>query len=149
MTPDRRLVAEAREGLALAGVGDLLQDKQDYRQALDGLPAAMPRLLLSHNPDVAEEAGLVRSGLRVDLMLSGHTHGGQLPYLPTVRSRYGQKYVRGLVQGPVCPVFVCRGIGMVRLPLRLRVPPEIAVIELRAAPASAEGQNPCLSSCLV
>jgi predicted MPP superfamily phosphohydrolase len=98
----------------------------------------MPRLLLSHNPDVAEEKAFVGSGLRVDLMVSGHTHGGQIyiPGLgaPFVPSRYGQKYAQGLVQGPTCPVFVCRGLGLSTLPLRVGVPPEIAVLELRCDP---------------
>jgi predicted MPP superfamily phosphohydrolase len=72
-------------------------------------------------------------------MLSGHTHGGQvaLPWLgtPITSSRYGQKYAQGLVQGPVCPVFICRGIGVSGLPLRFGVPPEIALLELHATPA--------------
>ena len=68
-------------------------------------------------------------------MISGHTHGGQIyiPGLgtPFIPSRYGQKYAQGLVQGPACPVFVSRGIGLATLPLRLGVPPEISVLELR------------------
>jgi predicted MPP superfamily phosphohydrolase len=83
----------------------------------------MPRLLLSHNPDVAEEPELKEAGRRVDLMLSGHTHGGQvrLPLLgaPITNSAYGKKYARGLVQGPACPVYICRGIGVSGCPLRL------------------------------
>jgi predicted MPP superfamily phosphohydrolase len=137
LTPGRRLVAAAAEGLAVCGVGDLWEDRPDYARALGGLPETLPRLLLSHNPDVAEEPGLVGGGLRVDLMLSGHTHGGQvvLPGVgaPITSSHYGQKYARGLVQGPACPVFVCPGIGVSGLPLRFGVPPEIAVLELRTA----------------
>jgi predicted MPP superfamily phosphohydrolase len=137
LTSDRRLAAEARAGLALCGVDDLWWGRPDYGRALGGLPADMPRLLLAHNPDVAEERGLTRSGLRVDLMVSGHTHGGQvyLPFLgtPYLPSRYGQKYARGLVQGPACPVFVCRGIGTTTLPVRLGIPPEIAVLQFRVA----------------
>jgi uncharacterized protein len=135
LTPDRELVDAASEGLALCGVDDLWRGKPDPRRALVGLPSAMPRLLLSHNPDVAEEADFVGSGLRVDLMISGHTHGGQIyiPGLgtPFIPSRYGQKYAQGLVHGPVCPVFICRGIGVASMPLRLGVPPEISVLELQ------------------
>jgi predicted MPP superfamily phosphohydrolase len=141
LTPGRRLETRAERGLAVCGVGDLWEDIPDYVAALGGLPEAMPRLLLSHNPDVAEEPGLVRGGQRVDLMLSGHTHGGQirLPGLgtPITSSRYGQKYARGLVEGPSCPVFVCPGVGVSGLPLRFGVPPEVAVLVLRAAPLEA------------
>jgi predicted MPP superfamily phosphohydrolase len=137
LTPGRTL-SDTPSGLCVAGVGDLWRDRQDYDAALGDLPPDMPRLLLSHNPDVAEEPAFLRSGHRVDLMLSGHTHGGQirLPFVgaPVTMSRYGQKYARGLVQGPACPVFVCRGLGMVMLPVRFGSVPEIAVIELRRAP---------------
>jgi predicted MPP superfamily phosphohydrolase len=135
LTPDRELADAAAEGLALCGVDDLWRGKPDPRRALDGLPPGMPRLLLSHNPDVAEEGSLVRSGLRVDLMICGHTHGGQVyvPGLgrPFVPSRYGEKYAQGLVRGPVCPVFISRGLGMATVPLRIGAPPEVAVLELR------------------
>jgi predicted MPP superfamily phosphohydrolase len=138
LTPDRRLLADANEGLCIAGVGDLWEDRPDYDAALGGVPARVPRVLLSHNPDVAEEGQFVRSGHRVDLMVSGHTHGGQIyiPGLgtPVVPSRYGQKYSQGLVQGPVCPVLISRGIGLTVLPLRLGVRPEITLLELRTAP---------------
>jgi uncharacterized protein len=137
LTPDRRLVPEARAGLALCGVDDLWWGQPNYQQALGALPPTLPRLLLSHNPDVAEERKLTRSRLRVDFMICGHTHGGQicLPGLgtPITSSLYGQKYAQGIVQGPVCPVFISRGIGVSMLPLRFGVAPEIAVLELRTA----------------
>lgn len=122
------------DALCIAGVGDLWCGDVDPVGALDGVPGAMPRLLLSHNPDVAE---MLPGRLRVDLMLSGHTHGGQirLPVLgtPQVPSRYGQRYAGGLCQGPQCPVLVSRGVGMGGIPVRFQVPPEISRITLRRA----------------
>jgi uncharacterized protein len=134
VTPQRRLVQRASEGLCIAGVGDLWEDKCLYEKALGGVPGGMPRILLSHNPDVAEESQFLQSGYRVDLMLSGHTHGGQisLPGIgaPVTNSAFGQKYAKGLVAGPVCPVFISRGLGMTVMPVRVGVRPEISVIEL-------------------
>ena len=99
------------------------------------LPREMPRILLSHNPDVAEEKDLLNYAPRIDLMLSGHTHGGQisLPFVgaPITPSRYGQKYAAGLVKSPLCPVYVSRGLGTTIIPMRLGVRPELAVIELQ------------------
>ena len=119
------------------GVGDLWTDQQRYDDALGGVPSSMPRLLLSHNPDVAEDAALRDPSRRVDLMLSGHTHGGQIyvPFMgtPVVPSRYKGKYARGLVQGPAFPVFVCRGVGHTVMPVRVGIRPELAVIELTRA----------------
>lgn len=118
-------------GLLLGGVGDLWEDRTDLEAALRGAPATMPRLVMSHNPDFAE-TGARR--VRVDLQISGHTHGGQVNVpgvgVPFVPSRYGNRYAAGLVQGPAWPVYVNRGIGTTILPLRLRVRPEITLFTL-------------------
>ncbi len=137
ITPQRTLATSAYEGLCIAGVGDYYEDRQHYGAALGNVPRDMPRLLLSHNPDVAEDDEFNASGLRVDLMLSGHTHGGQIwiPGLgtPILPSRYGQKYARGLVEGPCCRVFISRGIGTTVLPMRFTIRPEICVLQLKSA----------------
>ena len=135
VTPDRTITPAARTGLCLAGVGDLWEDRCLFEEALADVPHDMPRILLSHNPDAAEEPALIQGGWRVDLVVSGHTHGGQvrLPFIgpPMVPSRYGSKYAGGLVQGPVSSVFVSQGVGMSLLPVRFGVRPEIALLELR------------------
>ena len=120
-------------GLFLAGLGDLWEDTQDLDVLADA-PADMPRLLLSHNPDFTEGHKARAKKHRVDLMLAGHTHGGQVR-LPGTRSiitpsRYGSKYARGMVQGPAFPVFISTGIGMTILPVRLLVRPEIVIFTL-------------------
>lgn len=134
----RRLTNSAPEdGLAVAGVGDLEMDVVDFDAALARVPASMPRLLLAHEPDTAEFATFVQRKNRVDLMLCGHTHGGQvkLPFIgtPVVPSAFGSKYAAGLVQGPACRVLVSRGIGTSIIPVRWGVPPEIVEITLSRA----------------
>jgi predicted MPP superfamily phosphohydrolase len=137
LTPDRKLVRSSNRGLCIAGIGDYLEDEISFDMALGGVPDDMPRLLMSHNPDSAEDTRLLNGNWRIDLMLCGHTHGGQVkvPLLgtPIVPSRFGQKYAAGLIQGPRCPVFISRGVGMTVLPVRFRVPPEIAVTEFHSA----------------
>lgn len=134
LRPDHVLVRESDAGLCIAGVGDYWHDRQLYDAALGGVPEGMPRVLLSHNPDVAEDRKFLVSGHRVDLMLSGHTHGGQVK-IPGVGalvtySRFGTKYLHGLAQGPACPVLTCAGVGMSKMPVRIGVPPEIVEIRL-------------------
>ena len=91
-----RSVAIEQQGasLWLAGLADVLGRKADADLALRGIPVDEPTLLLVHEPDYAE---YVPKG-RVDLQLSGHSHGGQIvlpligpPYLPQL----AQKYWRG------------------------------------------------------
>ncbi|MBS2035266.1 metallophosphoesterase [bacterium] len=131
LQPDGSLSDEGPDGLWLCGLDDLWEGQPDLAGILRDLPARQPRLVLCHNPDVAEE----QNGGRVDLMVSGHTHGGQvsLPGVgaPIVPSRYGQKYVCGWVMGPGgYPVYVTRGLGVGAVPIRLGVRPEITVFEL-------------------
>ena len=116
--------------LRICGVGDLWTDQQDLTAALGDATERDAVILLSHNPDYVET---IRDR-RVSLALSGHTHGGQI-FLPgygapVVPSRYGQKYLHGLVEGPCCPVFVTRGVGTVTPPVRFFCRPEVVLITL-------------------
>ena len=88
-----------------------------------------PVILLGHEPDFADI--VVRHG--VDLMLSGHTHGGQIriPFMgPHFLPELGDKYVEGLFSIGPMQLYVNRGIGTVGLPARFRCPPEITLITL-------------------
>ena len=137
--------------LCIAGLGDMLTDWVDAAAAFSGLDEAVPRLLLAHNPDTADVVmghvpflrvgsyakGFIPAGPkppRLDLVLSGHTHGGQvsLPLIgaPLVPSRLGQKYAGGLIQATGFRLCVSRGIGMSMLPIRFGVPPELVEITL-------------------
>jgi predicted MPP superfamily phosphohydrolase len=116
--------------LWLAGVRDVLQERPDLDAALPSGNSSEPVILLAHEPDFADHA----VGRKVDLVLSGHTHGGQvvLPFVPPLLlPLMGKKYVHGhfrLSDG--MQLYVNRGIGAVTLPFRLRCPPEITVITL-------------------
>lgn len=130
------IMIESRGGaLAIAGVRDYLEDRPDAALALKGIDRAVPRILLSHHPDYCEKL----PSDRVDLVLAGHTHGGQvrLPFsfAPVVPSDYGQKYSGGLVSlnRPFnTKVYVSRGIGVSIIPVRVNCPPELTLITLKA-----------------
>jgi predicted MPP superfamily phosphohydrolase len=133
LTDRHRLLDRGGRKLCLAGVDDLKHGRPDLAAALDGVDPAVPRILLAHNPDYAES---MPAQPRVDLMLCGHTHGGQIrpPFgpAPWVSLRH-RRYAEGLVRGRHCLVYTTRGIGMVYLPFRLNCRPELPVITLRRA----------------
>ncbi len=88
-----------------------------------------PVILLAHEPDILPEI----AHYNVDLMLSGHTHGGQVrfPFLPPLElPPYGKHYVEGLFRHGPTQLYVNRGIGAVGVPFRLNCPPEITVLTL-------------------
>lgn len=125
-------VRRGSDRFRLAGVDDLWTGRADVTAALGDATREDACLLVSHNPDLAE----VLREPRVGLMLSGHTHGGQVVFpsgAPFVPSRYGQKYLRGLVQAPETLVYVSRGLGTSGVPVRIASRPEINLITLKAA----------------
>jgi predicted MPP superfamily phosphohydrolase len=115
--------------LRLAGVDDLWTGNIQLEEALADTRREDACLLLSHNPDYCERL----RDKRVGLVLSGHTHGGQVVFpggAPFVPSHYGQKYLHGLVQAPETLVYVSRGLGTSGLPVRIASRPELNLITL-------------------
>lgn len=121
--------------MCVAGVDDFTHGEP----TLAALPPPEERhftLLLAHNPDQAERA---RRGYdAVDLIVSGHTHGGQvrLPWVGALLnpSVHEELYEEGLRRRPWTQVYTSRGVGTVHLPVRFLCRPEVAVLELTGAP---------------
>jgi predicted MPP superfamily phosphohydrolase len=114
----------------LAGVDDVLEGRADLHQTLHSVPSDEATVLLAHEPDYADYV----AGYRVDLQLSGHTHGGQVR-LPFIRPLYlpalAKKYISGLHEIRALTLYTNVGIGTVGLPLRLNCPPEVTLLTLR------------------
>ncbi len=113
----------------LAGLGSVCTGDDDLARALPRAAPNEPVLLMAHEPDILPDV----AAKGVDLMLSGHTHGGQvcIPFLPPFHlPEYGRKYIEGLFRMGPTQLYVNRGIGAVGLPFRFRCPPEITVIAL-------------------
>jgi hypothetical protein len=117
----------------LAGVDDVMAGLTDLPKALKGAKRGEMKLLLAHNPALVTKAA--RAG--VDLMLSGHTHGGQIKFGEITESaRFPRKKLRltsGLHRRGETQVYITRGIGTVVLPVRYGCPPEVSLLELRAS----------------
>lgn len=97
-----------------------------------------PVLLMSHGPDFADKVIAHRRGALVDVMISGHTHGGQvrLPFVGALHTpQGGRKYVEGPFRLGRLQLYVNRGIGAVGLPFRLNCPPEITLFTLTGSRA--------------
>lgn len=130
---ENRFVPIERDGARvwLAGTGDALCHGFALEEAL---PAPAQRdgesvILLAHEPDVLP----LVSAHNVDLMLSGHTHGGQVrfPFLPAMfLPELGRQYVEGHYRLGPTQLYVNRGVGTVNLPFRFNCPPEITLITL-------------------
>jgi predicted MPP superfamily phosphohydrolase len=114
----------------LAGVDDTMVGLEDISLALAGSSRDEMKLLLAHNPIVLRRAA--HAG--VDLVLSGHTHGGQVA-LRSERNASGRprrRLLKGLGRQGNTQIYVTRGLGTVILPIRYGCPPEVSLLELRS-----------------
>ncbi|MDD2671738.1 MAG: metallophosphoesterase [Syntrophales bacterium] len=120
--------------LYIIGLDDPVTGRKDGRSArelreiAENLDPRIPKILLAHSPEIFDEA--VRLG--IDLVLCGHTHGGQLFFVPMLpwmkKSEPSLTYPAGFYQRGRTTMYVSRGIGVNVLPFRLGVRPEVAVI---------------------
>jgi uncharacterized protein len=116
----------------LCGIDSMWSGRPDVPAAFAARKKQITTVVLLHEPDSADG---VAKRYSFDLMLSGHTHGGQvrLPgFRPPVLPVLGKRYVEGLYHLPTAQLYVSRGIGTTGLPVRFCCPPEITRITLRA-----------------
>jgi predicted MPP superfamily phosphohydrolase len=117
--------------LWIVGLDDTAGYWGDFSVAFAGVPPDEPVILLSHVPDVLPRA----ADLGVDLVLAGHTHGGQvqIPSLgaPHAPVRLGPSYISGPRKRRHTRLQISRGTGMTMYPIRLNCPPEIGLFTLR------------------
>ena len=118
------------ESFWLAGVNDTMVGLEDLPLALAGSGDGEMKLLLAHNPIILRRAA--RAG--VDLVLSGHTHGGQVTLRPekNLSGHPRRRLLRGLGRRGNTQIYVTRGLGTVVLPIRYGCPPEVSVLELQS-----------------
>jgi uncharacterized protein len=134
---DAELVRVGNATLAVVGLDDLRAGVPDPVRALREVTADAVQLWAFHAPAYADEL-LHEQFPRPVLMLSGHTHGGQIrpPLLPAITPPASGRFVAGWYRDTFAPMFVSRGIGTSGIRARFRCAPEVALLTLRS-PASA------------
>jgi uncharacterized protein len=118
------------ETVDIAGLRYWTRRMSDIARVLQG--AGPTTILLAHDPRRLREA----ASLDVQLVLAGHTHGGQV-VLPGLGAIAARRFP--VVAGPAtqenCTLFVSRGVGTVVAPVRINCPPEVSVLTLRSSSA--------------
>lgn len=124
-------------GLHLTGINDFRDIMPLEKRLSEIVPENSITILASHNPDYAE---IMEKNIqsRISLMLSGHTHGGQITffgYAPVLPSKYGQKYRTGTVTTNGLPVIISNGAGFGGMVLRFRfgAPSDFLVVRLQSS----------------
>lgn len=120
------------EHVYIIGIDDAMLGNPDIATALSAVPNESFKLLLSHAPDLADDA----LPYNIQLQLSGHSHGGQIkiPFIGAlVKPPFAEKYYEGLYtigDNNDLTLYVNRGLGTTRLPFRFLSRPEITLLTL-------------------
>lgn len=126
----RLLVNEVQlhEGVAIAGLDDLVGGRPEPGRIAAALPDGGARLLLAHCPAQRDSLNAASGAPRWDLVLSGHTHGGQVRVFGAapVRPPGSGRYVAGWYRDARPALYVSRGVGTSVLPVRFGARPEVA-----------------------
>ena len=119
------------DSIAVVGVYNPFKPSPVARHLVDSLRAGTFTLLLTHTPDFAQDCDV-----QCDLVLAGHTHGGQVSlfglYTPVKNTKYGTRFLRGrnkTARG--VPVITTNGVGTSRRKVRFCVPSELVFITLK------------------
>ncbi|MDM5297713.1 metallophosphoesterase [Bacillus pumilus] len=123
------LLEKENEHIQIATLDDLMMSIPDYDLIKQEVSPDLFTLLLVHEPDAALEL----QQTPINLQLSGHTHGGQIQlpfYGPILTAPYGNTYVEGLYESNQQRIYVNRGLGTTRLPLRFLAKPELTFFTL-------------------
>lgn len=124
------ILARGADTLPLAGIDEIYRGTPDVERAFAGVNDSAPCLAISHHPDVIDIVGR----RRVDLLLCGHTHGGQIRFpffgAVVVPSVHEGAYAAGFHRVGAVLMYVSRGVGAIP-PLRILCRPEVATFTLR------------------
>ena len=127
---ENKKISQDDKYIYLIGVDDPDTERDDLPKAMINIEKNIPKILLAHSPDIIDNL----QKEKIDLILAGHTHGGQIK-IPFIRpfwtpTKNRGKYASGLFEINDTYLSVNRGIGTAALPIRFNCPPEITVIEL-------------------
>ena len=120
--------------LALVGLDDVLAGTPDLTAARAEVKPDCVEIWIGHEPIFAD-AIPEKSRPRPAMLLSGHTHGGQIriPLLPPVKPVGAGRYLEGWYRDTIAPLYVSRGVGTTGIPARFLCPAELPIFSLRPA----------------
>lgn len=126
------LTLNGRE-LNVVGLDDFTAGQPDNRKLSSPNITSATTILVQHSPGFfSDDSALKSTHQRIDLCLSGHTHGGQITLFgwPVWTPRGSGQFVAGWYHTALCPLYVSRGLGTSIIPARLGSRPEIAFFDL-------------------
>lgn len=128
---NRNLRIKNRE-IAIIGIDDYVGGQANFKKSIADLKTADTTILLSHCPEYREIISQEKGDLDIDLVLSGHTHGGQITFLGFVpfKPRGSGRYLKGWYRDAAPLMYISKGIGTSILPIRLGARAEMVEMDI-------------------
>ena len=131
LADEAAFIAAGFDTICIAGVYNSFRSTASNKALVEALPIDLFTLMLAHSPDFAQDASV-----ECDLVLSGHTHGGQVTlfglYTPVKNTKYGTRFLHGRnLTDKGVTVITTNGVGTSRRKVRFLVPSEVVVVTLR------------------
>lgn len=128
---NRTIIIRNRE-ISIIGIDDLIGGKADFRKAINNLKKTDTNIVLCHCPEYRDFIAKQKGNLNIDLVLSGHTHGGQITFFGIVPFKPigSGTYIKGWYKETEPKMYISKGIGTSSIPVRFGARAEMVEIEL-------------------
>ena len=129
---EHRTISIKGRDLSIIGIDDLIAGNPDFEKAVAHLKETETNIILSHCPEYRDLIAKQSGNLNIDIVLSGHTHGGQITFLGIApfKPKGSGNYLKGWYKESEPKMYVSKGIGTSMFPIRLGARAEMVEIEL-------------------
>ncbi|MDO6739440.1 metallophosphoesterase [Wenyingzhuangia sp. 2_MG-2023] len=129
---ENRTINIRNREISIIGIDDFVGGNADFEKAIENLKQTETNIVLSHCPEHRDIITKQKGSLNIDLVLSGHTHGGQITFLGIVpfKPQGSGKYLKGWYKESEPKMYISKGIGTSILPIRFGARAEMVEIEI-------------------
>lgn len=129
---ESRTISIKNRDISIIGIDDFVGGTADFGKAIENLKEAETNIVLSHCPEHRDIIAKQKGNLNIDLILSGHTHGGQITFFSIVpfKPQGSGKYLKGWYKESEPKMYISKGIGTSILPIRLGARAEMVEIDI-------------------
>lgn len=129
---ENRTVSLKNREISIIGIDDFVGGHADFRKAVENLKETETNIVLSHCPEHRDIITKQKGNINIDLVLSGHTHGGQITFLGIVpfKPRGSGEYLKGWYKESEPKMYISKGIGTSMLPVRFGARAEMVEMEI-------------------
>ena len=129
---ENRTLSIRNRDVSIIGIDDLVGGNADFKKSIEGLTPSEINIVLSHCPVYRDTITQQKGDLNIDLVLSGHTHGGQITFLgfAPFKPQGSGKYLKGWSKEVEPKMYISKGIGTSVLPIRFGARAEMVEMEI-------------------